>query len=117
MSQAKALADVCLHTPQHNGQPAQLSLQLQPKKTRSFFLIFFNFFTQVKALAHVFLDTPQYNGHGTATDALWAGIPIVTFPGFFFFLFPFPFFFFLTNALWAGVPIVTFTALRAIFNV
>lgn len=35
---------------------------------------------QVKALAHVFVDTPQYNGHGTATDALWAGIPLVTFP-------------------------------------
>jgi len=35
---------------------------------------------QVKALADVFVDTPQYNGHGTATDALWAGIPLVTFP-------------------------------------
>ena len=34
----------------------------------------------VKALADVFVDTPQYNGHGTATDALWAGIPLVTFP-------------------------------------
>jgi len=34
----------------------------------------------VKSLADVFLDTPQYNGHGTATDALWAGIPLVTFP-------------------------------------
>jgi len=34
----------------------------------------------VKALAHVFLDTPQYNGHGTATDALWAKLPLVTFP-------------------------------------
>ena len=80
MSQAKALADVCLHTPQHNGQPARLSLHLQPNKP-SFFLIFLIFCKQVKALAHVFLDTPQYNGHGTATDALWAGIPIVTFPG------------------------------------
>ena len=29
---------------------------------------------QVKALADVFVDTPQYNGHGTATDALWAGV-------------------------------------------
>lgn len=32
----------------------------------------------VKALADVFIDTPQYNGHGTATDALWAKIPLVT---------------------------------------
>jgi hypothetical protein len=30
-------ADVCLHTPQHNGQPAQLSLQLQPNKPALFF--------------------------------------------------------------------------------
>mmetsp|Transcript_21307 Transcript_21307/g.70625 ORF Transcript_21307/g.70625 Transcript_21307/m.70625 type:complete len:924 (-) Transcript_21307:72-2843(-) len=35
---------------------------------------------QVKSLADVFLDTPQYNGHGTATDALWASIPLVTYP-------------------------------------
>lgn len=32
----------------------------------------------VKALADVFLDTPLYNGHGTATDALWAALPLVT---------------------------------------
>ena len=35
----------------------------------------------VKALADVFVDTPQYNGHGTATDALWAGTPLLTLPG------------------------------------
>jgi protein O-GlcNAc transferase len=34
----------------------------------------------VKELADVFVDTPQYNGHGTTTDALWAAIPIITFP-------------------------------------
>ena len=29
-------------------------------------------------LADVFLDTPGYNAHTTASDALWAGLPVVT---------------------------------------
>eukprot|EP00698_Gefionella_okellyi_P023279 TRINITY_DN7901_c0_g1_i1.p1 TRINITY_DN7901_c0_g1~~TRINITY_DN7901_c0_g1_i1.p1 ORF type:complete len:712 (-),score=167.76 TRINITY_DN7901_c0_g1_i1:45-2180(-) len=29
----------------------------------------------------LFLDTPLYNAHTTATDALWAGIPLITYPG------------------------------------
>ena len=33
------------------------------------------------ALADLFLDTAPYNAHATASDALWAGIPIVTCPG------------------------------------
>ncbi|MEI6439567.1 MAG: tetratricopeptide repeat protein, partial [Alphaproteobacteria bacterium] len=32
-------------------------------------------------LADVFLDTFNYNAHTTASDALWAGLPIVTLPG------------------------------------
>jgi predicted O-linked N-acetylglucosamine transferase (SPINDLY family) len=32
-----------------------------------------------KGLAHVFLDTPLYNAHGTATEVLSAGVPVVTF--------------------------------------
>jgi protein O-GlcNAc transferase len=32
-------------------------------------------------LADLFLDTLPYNAHTTASDALWAGLPIVTFPG------------------------------------
>jgi predicted O-linked N-acetylglucosamine transferase (SPINDLY family) len=35
----------------------------------------------VKGLADVFLDTPEFNAHTTATDALWAGVPIVSLPG------------------------------------
>ena len=27
------------------------------------------------------LDSLHYNAHTTATDALWAGVPIVTLPG------------------------------------
>lgn len=33
------------------------------------------------ALADAFLDSLHYNAHTTATDALWAGLPIVTLPG------------------------------------
>jgi predicted O-linked N-acetylglucosamine transferase (SPINDLY family) len=32
-------------------------------------------------LAHLFLDTLPYNAHTTASDALWAGLPVVTTPG------------------------------------
>lgn len=32
-------------------------------------------------LADLFLDTLPYNAHTTASDALWAGLPIVTTPG------------------------------------
>jgi protein O-GlcNAc transferase len=30
------------------------------------------------AAADLFLDTFYYNGHTTASDALWAGLPLVT---------------------------------------
>ena len=32
-------------------------------------------------LADVFLDTSPYNAHATASDALWAGLPVITCPG------------------------------------
>ena len=32
-------------------------------------------------LADLFLDTLPYNAHTTASDALWAGLPLVTMPG------------------------------------
>src|SRR6185295_12613904 len=32
-------------------------------------------------LADLFLDTLPYNAHTTASDALWAGVPLVTYPG------------------------------------
>jgi predicted O-linked N-acetylglucosamine transferase (SPINDLY family) len=32
-------------------------------------------------LADLFLDTFHYNAHTTASDALWAGLPVVTCPG------------------------------------
>jgi predicted O-linked N-acetylglucosamine transferase (SPINDLY family) len=31
--------------------------------------------------ADLFLDTPRYNAHTTASDALWAGVPVLTVPG------------------------------------
>jgi predicted O-linked N-acetylglucosamine transferase (SPINDLY family) len=31
--------------------------------------------------ADLFLDTRPYNAHATAIDALWAGLPVLTFPG------------------------------------
>jgi len=33
------------------------------------------------ARADLFLDTFRYNAHTTASDALWAGLPLVTLPG------------------------------------
>jgi protein O-GlcNAc transferase len=33
------------------------------------------------ALADLFLDTSPYSAHTTASDALWAGLPLLTFPG------------------------------------
>ncbi len=33
------------------------------------------------ALADLYLDTTPYNAHTTASDALWAGLPILTFTG------------------------------------
>jgi predicted O-linked N-acetylglucosamine transferase (SPINDLY family) len=32
-------------------------------------------------LANLFLDTFVYNAHATAIDALWAGLPLITYPG------------------------------------
>ena len=32
-------------------------------------------------LADLFVDTHPFNGHATAVDALWAGLPVLTFPG------------------------------------
>ncbi len=32
------------------------------------------------AAADLFLDTPRYNAHTTASDALWAGLPVLTCP-------------------------------------
>ena len=32
-------------------------------------------------LADLFLDTHHYNAHTTAVDALWTGLPVLTFPG------------------------------------
>jgi predicted O-linked N-acetylglucosamine transferase (SPINDLY family) len=31
--------------------------------------------------ADLFLDTFPYNSHATALDALWAGVPVLTYPG------------------------------------
>jgi predicted O-linked N-acetylglucosamine transferase (SPINDLY family) len=33
------------------------------------------------SLADLFLDTAPYNAHSTASDALWAGVPVITNPG------------------------------------
>jgi hypothetical protein len=36
---------------------------------------------RAKGAAHLFLDTWAYGAHGTAADALWARLPVVTRPG------------------------------------
>lgn len=34
-----------------------------------------------KSHCDLFLDTLQYNAHGTAAEAMWAGVPVLTMPG------------------------------------
>ncbi len=34
----------------------------------------------LKATAHLFVDTPQYNAHGTLTEVLSVGLPVVSLP-------------------------------------
>ncbi|EKX50147.1 hypothetical protein GUITHDRAFT_135331 [Guillardia theta CCMP2712] len=34
-----------------------------------------------KRVADLFLDTPEYNAHGTATEVLSSGVPVLTLPG------------------------------------
>jgi predicted O-linked N-acetylglucosamine transferase (SPINDLY family) len=34
-----------------------------------------------KAVCELFLDAFVYNAHGTAEDALWAAVPLLTLPG------------------------------------
>jgi len=36
---------------------------------------------QRKAQCNVYLDVHKYNGHSTSADILWAGVPMITFPG------------------------------------
>jgi predicted O-linked N-acetylglucosamine transferase (SPINDLY family) len=36
---------------------------------------------QRKAQCNLYLDIHKYNGHSTSADILWAGVPMVTFPG------------------------------------
>lgn len=36
---------------------------------------------RMAAGSHLFLDTDSYSAHSTALDALWAGVPLLTFPG------------------------------------
>jgi len=38
-------------------------------------------YIEVLSVCDLFLDTSPYNAHTTATDALWAGTPILTMPG------------------------------------
>jgi len=35
----------------------------------------------VKAMCDLYLDCHYYNGHSTSADMLWAGVPMVTYPG------------------------------------
>ncbi len=38
-------------------------------------------YMQRAKLADLFIDTPLVNAHTSATDVLWAGVPMVTLPG------------------------------------
>jgi protein O-GlcNAc transferase len=38
-------------------------------------------YMQRAKLADLFIDTPLVNAHTSATDVLWAGVPLVTLPG------------------------------------
>lgn len=48
-------------------------------------LVFSDFFPKtqhlrIKGLSDLFLDTPLYNAHSTASDMLWAQVPVLTLP-------------------------------------
>lgn len=48
-------------------------------------LVFSDFFPKtqhlrIKGLSDLFLDTPLYNAHSTASDMLWARVPVLTLP-------------------------------------
>jgi protein O-GlcNAc transferase len=65
-----------------NLKDAALSLGVSANR-----LVFAKFEEQIDAhlarlqLADLFLDTVPYNAHTTATEALWAGVPVITYGG------------------------------------
>jgi len=36
---------------------------------------------EIKSMCNLYLDVHNYNGHSTTADILWAGVPIVSYPG------------------------------------
>jgi predicted O-linked N-acetylglucosamine transferase (SPINDLY family) len=68
-----------------HGAEDMLPRTAKKHKVKGERLIFSSFFPKaqhlhIKALSDLFLDTPLYNAHSTASDMLWAQVPVLTLP-------------------------------------
>jgi protein O-GlcNAc transferase len=68
----------------HGGEQGLLKAAAKAR-VRPAALVFSDFFPKtqhlrIKGLSDLFLDTPLYNAHSTASDMLWAQVPVLTLP-------------------------------------
>ena len=92
---------------------AYRSLLRQPSLNRFLLLINRSVYRSLLTLMHssgsdLFCDTDSYSAHSTALEALWAGVPVPTFPIYYLFFKKKSHYRGPLGNLWVGVPVPTF---------